>query len=267
MNTLREFGPSPLLRDYVRVYQYSETRRAASRLFKPPPARPDQLMQFSFRDHYTVINRATGTTRKAPPVVVIGRQTQRHIDVMATGDLFTFDIHFQPAGFYRLFHVAMPELTNLAPAAEDVVGHEISILHEQLQEADGPASMVSLAEAFLLKKMRGSQPFHPVQTAAATMLSQPGQTNVAALASKSNLSLRQFERTFFEQVGVPPMVFGRLVRFRRALELKYSEQHRGWADVAYEVGYCDQMHLIHDCKAFAGETPSALLQTWLPCRG
>ena len=267
MITVQEFAPSPVLQDYVRFYQYSETRLANATLFKPLPARPDQCLQFSFREHYTVIDRASGTSSKAPPIVVIGRQTQRKIDLMATGDVVTFTIHFQPAGFYRLFHVPLPELTNLTPDAVDVVGLEISFLHEQLHHAGSQQAMVSLAETFLLRKTSRSQPFHPVQTAAASILKRHGQVNLAAMASESNVSLRQFERVFVEQVGVPPKLFGRLARFKHALELKHRKRHRSWADIAYEAGYCDQMHLIHDCNAFADETPSALLQTWVPCRG
>ncbi len=267
MMTVQEFAPSPLLQGYVRFYQYSETRLGNVRLFKPLPARPEQFLQFSFQDHYTVIDRASGVSEKAPPVVVVGRQTQRNADLMATGEIVTFTIHFQPTGFYRLFHIPLPELTNLTPDAVDVVGYEISILHEQLQQADSLPAMVHLAETFLLQKISTGQSFHPVQIAAASILNRHGQMHLTELASASNVSLRQFERAFTEQVGVPPKLFSRLVRFTHALELKHSAQHQSWTDIAYEAGYYDQMHLIHDCKAFADETPSTLFQTWIPCRG
>jgi AraC-like DNA-binding protein len=266
MITVQEFAPSPVLQDYVRFYQYSETRLGTATLFRPLPARPEQLLQFSLRERYVVIDRRFGIRSKAPPIVILGRQTQRKIDLLATGDVVTFTIHFQPTGFYRLFHIALHELTNLTPDAVDVVGHEVSVLHEQLYQADSLQAMVCRAETFLMQKMTRSQPFHPVQAAAASILNRHGQVNLAELASASNVSLRQFERTFTEQVGVPPKMFSRLVRFKHALELKHRERYRSWTDIAYEAGYCDQMHLIHDCKAFADETPSALFQTWVPCR-
>ena len=250
----------------MRCYHYSETRPGNATLFKPLPSRPEQFLQFSFQEHYTVIDRAFGARAPAPPVVVVGRQTQRNADLVATGVVVTFTIHFQPTGFYRLFHIPLPELTNLTPDAVDVVGPEIMILHEQLHQAGSLQAMVRVAETFLLQKLSTGQPFHPVQTAAAAILNRHGQMSLAALVSSSNVSLRQFERTFTEQVGVPPKLFSRIVRFTHALERKHGEPHRSWTDIAYETGYYDQMHLIHDCKPFTCETPSSLLQTWVPCR-
>jgi AraC-like DNA-binding protein len=267
MITVQEVAPARLLQAYVRFYHYSVTRLDNATLYKPLPARPEQFLQFSFRDHYTVIDRASGARATAPPIVVVGRQAQRNVDLLATGIVVTFTIHFQPTGFYRLFHIPLPELTNLTPDAVDVVGPEITILYEQLHQAGTLQEMVRLAETFLLQKMGRSQPFHPVQTAAAALVDHHGLLNLAALVSASHLSRRQFERTFTEQVGVPPKLFSRIVRFTHALERKYREPHRSWTDIAYEAGYYDQMHLIHDCRAFTGETPSALLQTWVPCRG
>lgn len=266
MITTQEFTPSPLLQEFVRFYHYTETRLEGATLFKPLPARPEQFLQFSFREHYTIIDRATGTTGMAPPVVVVGRQTQRKIDLLATGDVLTFTIHFQPTGFYRLFHIPLPELTNLTPNAADVIGGDIRVLYERLQEAPSPQAKVSLAESYLLKKMRSVQSYHPVQTAAAAIQNHRGQVSVAALATACNLGLRQFERVFAEAVGVQPKQYCRIVRFAHVLELKNKGPHRSWTEVAYEAGYFDQMHLIRDCKAFADETPSALVQTWLPCR-
>jgi AraC-like DNA-binding protein len=31
-----------------------------------------------------------------------------------------------------------------------------------------------------------------------------------------------------------------------------------WADIATRAGYCDQSHLIRDCAALAGASPSVL---------
>ena len=134
----QEFLPSPPLKDVVRFYQYSETRLGNKSLLKPILARPEQFLQFSFREPYTVIDWSTGARYAASPVVVAGRQTQRNVDVLAAGDVFTFTIHFQPTGFSRLFHIPLLELTNLTPDAVNVVGPEMRILHDRFYKADAP---------------------------------------------------------------------------------------------------------------------------------
>lgn len=266
MITAQEILPSRPLAEYVRFYQYSETNAGNATLFKPLPGRPEQSIQFSFRDAYVVRDRMSGKEEKAPPTIVQGRQTKRYIDVLATGDVYTFTIHFQPTGFFRLFHIPLPELTNWVPDALDVIGPEIGTLYHQLGEADDPQEMACLAERYLLKKWRDSQPFHPVQRAAVAMLNRRGVADLSELVAECNVSLRQFERTFSEQVGVPPKLYCRLLRFTHALELKNKEPSRTWTEIAHEVGYYDQMHLVHDCKDFADETPSTLIETWIPCR-
>src|SRR5262245_19866058 len=132
MITLQEISPSPLMREYVRFYHYNELLLGNEILFKPLPARPEQCVQFSFGDAYQVVNRTTGKGQRATGIVIQGRQTERYIDLAATGHVVTFTIHFQPTGFFRLFHIPLPELTNLTPDGLDVVGPEMNELYEQL---------------------------------------------------------------------------------------------------------------------------------------
>ncbi|HYS55032.1 MAG TPA: hypothetical protein VER58_14840 [Thermoanaerobaculia bacterium] len=44
------------------------------------------------------------------------------------------------------------------------------------------------------------------------------------------------------------------MRFRRAIAIARGGRE-GWADLAAELGYFDQSHLIADFREFAGETP------------
>jgi AraC-like DNA-binding protein len=45
---------------------------------------------------------------------------------------------------------------------------------------------------------------------------------------------------------------------------------RAWTDIAHDLGYYDQMHMVHDFRIFAGESPTgwnkrlaAIRQSWL----
>jgi len=266
MITVRELLPSPPLRDYVRSYHYTEMRLGRTNLFKPLTARPELMMQFSVRRRFTVVDHRSGVAAKAPDVVLVGRQTRRNLDLVATGHLTTFTVHFQPTGFYRLFQMPLTHVTDLTPDAVDVVGPEIRGLHERVEESRSPQEMAGYVEALLGARIDASRPFHPVQTAAASMLRRRGTVDVRALAADSELSLRQFERVFLDQVGVGPKLFSRIVRFAHALQSKSQQPDGSWTEVAAEAGYYDQMHFIRDCHSFGGETPSKLIETWMDCR-
>lgn len=188
MITVLELLPSPPLREYVRSYHYTEMHLGSTSLFKPLTARPEQMMQFAVRQRFTVVDHRSGVTAGAPDVVLVGRQTRRNLDLVAKGDLTTLTVHFQPTGFYRLFHMPLTHLTDAAPDAIDVVGGEMRVLHDRIEESTGPQEMVSHVEALLQTRLDGSRPFHPVQTAAASVLQRRGTTDVRVLAAESDLT-------------------------------------------------------------------------------
>jgi AraC-like DNA-binding protein len=266
MIRIHELLPSALLRDYVRSYHYAEMRLGEATLVKPLTARPEQMLQFSLARPFSVTDRATARATDAPDVALVGRQTRRNLDLAVTGDVITLTVHFQPAGFYRLFHMPMSHLTNQWSDAVDVIGADARRLHERIAESSTPEAMVAHVESVLATRLEASRPEHPVQRAAASFLNGGAPNDIAALAAASELSVRQFQRAFTEQVGVGPKLFGRIVRFAAALQCKSDAPHRSWADIAAAAGYFDQMHFIRDCRSFGGDTPSSLIETWIDCR-
>src|SRR5262249_59217722 len=84
-----------------------------------------------------------------------------------------------------------------------------------------------------------------------------GRVSIDTLAAKANLSGRQLERRFLDEVGIPPKRLARIVRFQRALRVLAARQagERG-ADLAARLGYADQAHFIRDFREFAGHTPT-----------
>jgi AraC-like DNA-binding protein len=260
-----ELKPAPVLRGFVRCYHYTELHLGTTRLSKPLTARPEQMMQFSLAQPFSVLDHAIGTTSDAPDVVLVGRQTRRSVDLISTGELSTFTVHFEPTGFHRLFHVPMVHLTDVTPAAEDVLGPEVRMVHELLCESATPYAMAAHVEAMLEQRLHTARPFHPIQRAANAIAAHPAVVDVRAMADASYLSVRQFERVFLEQVGVAPKLFGQIARFAQAIEAKSRQPQRTWADVAVDAGYYDQMHLVRESHRFGGASPSVLIESWIDC--
>jgi AraC-like DNA-binding protein len=78
---------------------------------------------------------------------------------------------------------------------------------------------------------------------------------VSAVTAVVALSERAFERRFTRLVGMPPVRYRRLARFRRLLAQQRSG-HGDWATSAAAAGYSDQAHLVRDFRAFANVTPT-----------
>ena len=139
------------------------------------------------------------------------------------------------------------------------------MVHERLCESANPYAMAAHVDAMLERRLEDARPFHPIQRAADAIAAHPAVVDMHAMAAASYLSVRQFERVFLAQVGVAPKLFGQIVRFAQALEVKSRQPQRTWAGVAVEAGYYDQMHLVRESHRFGGASPSVLIESWIDC--
>src|SRR5439155_18428251 len=133
------------------------------------------------------------------------------------GRIDNFTIHFQPSGFNRLFGVPMTELTDAAYDAYAVIGPQIPSFEHQLGNASGFGERIKLVEERLIRMLDSLGTLDPVAIAANSLFASNGIHRVSAMAAESGLSARQFERRFLAQVGVPPKLYARIIRFNAAL--------------------------------------------------
>ena len=83
-----------------------------------------------------------------------------------------------------------------------------------------------------------------------------GRQSVARLSQDIGLTGRQLERKFQIMVGISPKLLARIIRFQKVFKAM-GQAAASWSAVAYECGYYDQAHLIHDFRTFSGESPTA----------
>jgi len=63
---------------------------------------------------------------------------------------------------------------------------------------------------------------------------------------------------FRDQIGVPPKLYARLVRFRHVLERLHRDE-AALSEVALDAGYYDQAHMNAEFRALAGVSPVTFL--------
>jgi AraC-like DNA-binding protein len=254
--TLDRAAPVAALRDYVRCFQQRDACVAGAAVVYPIAARPEHILEFYLQDRYLVRARPSGAQDLAPRAAVIGPRTHATVELVLRGRFDVFTIHFQVSGFHGLFRVSMADLVNRAYDAPSVIGRRVSELEERLAERSSFRERVRLATDFLLGHLeeRGSR--DAVAGVANRFLWSPGALRVDDAAAIVGLSVRQFERRFAEQVGLPPKRYAGIVRFNAALAAKMSAPARFWTDIAHEFGYFDQMHMVRDFERFAGESPT-----------
>ncbi|MEV4117678.1 AraC family transcriptional regulator [Micromonospora sp. NPDC049645] len=75
-------------------------------------------------------------------------------------------------------------------------------------------------------------------------------------AARHDVPVRRLQRLFLEYVGVGPKWVIRRYRLQEAVEQAAGGPLR-WADLAADLGYSDQAHLVRDFTAVAGVSPAA----------
>ncbi|OBX26620.1 AraC-like DNA-binding protein [Gelidibacter algens] len=265
MITTSEILPSSELAPFVRCYSYLEFDTNGKNMEKPWRAAHEMTMVFFF---------------KAKPIKLIDWQTEQivktgtYCDVtglatrylgMATfnGVYSFFEICFKPNGFNKIFGLPPNSFTNHIIAAEDIFNKTISYLFEQLCTAKNLSERGLLTDTFLLgwlRKQKSSNHTDAISFIIDLVLKRTEPTNVVQLANYANMGLRNFERHFLEEVGMPPKLFCSVTRFNHAFEIKLKYPQKDWTSIAHECGYFDQMHLVKDFKRFSGNSPVSFIK-------
>ncbi len=115
-------------------------------------------------------------------------------------------------------------------------------------------------DARALEEMLGATEFsrksQVVGRAAALLEGEHERQSISALATDAGYSVRQLERFFYEQVGLPPGRFRSLRRLARAAG-RLESGHRA-VDAAHAAGYADQAHMCRVFQSVLGMTPTAV---------
>lgn len=187
--------------------------------------------------------------------------TQHH------GDQHGLEVKLTPPGAARLLG-APAEVANECIALDDLFGRSAAELTERLASTVDWGERFALLDRVLLERVAdGPEVDRAVLWAWAQLERSHGQVPVGVLADEIGWSRRHFGARFRAQVGLAPKPTGRILRFRRAVDLLRAGPIRSIADLAAACGYADHSHLVREFHALGGCTPSQLVDDQLPAGG
>jgi len=257
--------PVPPLRPFVQHYLLVHACYAGSdalQVVKPMPPAPQQCLYFYPRSAlHTVDHADPARTRRLTGSFVVAPQLQR-VNLHFGPDHLMLCAVFWPGGLQRLLSVPVKELLDVPEEGRALLGAGVAELEARLAELTDYDAMLAALETYLLGAWRRLRPAaeRPLDRLLSVLLPTGRATHsLEHLAAEACLSPRQFERGFFERVGLPPKLYARLVRFDAAYRLKSRQPGLDWLAVAVQSGYYDYRHLLRDFHAFAGVTPPRLL--------
>lgn len=208
-------------------------------------------MVFHYKNNFSELD----TDDQSYHPAVVHAQSSRHRRFLTHGSFGIFGAYLYPSALPQLFGLSSTAFSNQMPAITAVLGNDGESLQEQVMTASSHQRRVQIVSRFLIAQLhKRRQDETAAHVAIRHIIQAKGQVNVTALASQICLSTRQFERKFKEFSGFSPKMYTRIIRFQRALA-EYGNTARSMTDIAYECGYYDQSHFIHEFKAFSGYHP------------
>ena len=244
--------PPQQLSDYVRFFWFSEGSASVDKPFIHRAfAYPCPEIIFCYKGQFKY-NIEFGAEETLFPGIY--GQTQTFSKTTSKTDFGVFGFYLYPHALPQLFCLPASELTNQSADIKAFCGKDGEILEEKIMLAVNNQQRVKLVCDFLAARLKNVKTGFTNILASIKLISRSSEvTSVNALAHNSFLSVRQFERRFKEFSGFSPKLFLRITRFNSVLNRTFPRQ--SLAQIAYECGYYDQSHFIHDFQKFSGYNP------------
>ncbi len=164
-----------------------------------------------------------------------------------------------PGGLGAFTRGPASRLTDTVVALEQVLDVDADALIARMAgDADEPARVgvfaTTLEKAVHPRRVPGAR-----WVAAAARIAETDRSvrSLADLAARTATPARTLQRRFDTHAGVSPSWVLRRYRLLDAADSVRDGGHPRWADVAADLGYSDQAHLVRDFHAATGQTPAA----------
>jgi AraC-like DNA-binding protein len=173
-------------------------------------------------------------------------------------------ITFKQGKAHPFYNFPLTELANMVVDADLVFGRKIHALREQLLHSNSIKQMFWLTEKFLLQQagdaLHATTPSQCVEYAVSNIMSQPTNRGFQELSAQIGYSQKHFIDLFKKQVGVPPKLYLKIMRFQKAIREIEKSDAVHWSSIAAESGFYDQAHFINDFRGFSGFTPNEYIK-------
>lgn len=249
MNVLK---PCEALRPYIRYYWTFETSEDMSVLTFPIGCL--QLI-FHRRSRFYIPELEAVQARFS-----ISGQVNFPARIQSSGDVETIVVVFHPHAIGTMFNIPVSAFYNQEIDGYSLGDKSLNILANDVLNADDAAEAIKIIEKWLLSRLEDTAIYNFKRVGASLkLLFHDNTISVENMAQLACLSRKQFERVFFNAVGMKPKEYFNVARFQKSLWLMQNG-NRNFADIAYSCGYSDQSHFIRECRRYSGTTPAELLK-------
>ena len=166
-----------------------------------------------------------------------------------------------PGGFGAFVPASVAGLNDRVLPLSDVLALDDAALIAEIASVDEPEG-IAILKGHLEKLFSDADPERRRRAEEVSGVSALARTDRSLrrldhLAAAAGIGARTLQRLFIEYVGVSPTWVLRRYRLLEAAETVRDGRPVVWADVAADLGYSDQAHLVRDFRDTVGTTPAA----------
>jgi AraC-like DNA-binding protein len=188
--------------------------------------------------------------------VIAGVQSHKFSRVIE-GQSHVFGVKFRPGGFRPFYKFAVSSLADRLISASRVFGKDLKSLENVAVSSCGENEKVGAGDAFFRARMPKPDPAVALSSRLVDLvLKETAIKTVEDLAGRAAMSQRSLQRLFSEYVGASPKWVIRRYRLHELIEKFNCGRELDWSQLALDLGYFDQAHLINDFRSIIGYSPT-----------
>ncbi len=208
-----------------------------------------------------------------PPIAVLdnrdGHRPCRYSGGFVAGldDRYTFTEHegfqrglqlnLKPLGARLFFDRPMSEIAGRVVQVSDLLPRAHRFATDQLESLPDWDARFDFIEQLVADRVAHAPTLNPAIVWAYEQIQRSGgKIEMRSLARAVGYSRTHLIALFRDQVGFPPKLVARIIRFDRLIRHLKADRGGTWADLAVEFGYYDQAHLVREMREFTGMTPT-----------
>jgi len=258
--------PHPELAPHIRGYSgYFESSSQRVRRRELPAG--EVALIISLGPQWRSIDPVTGASIGTLRTFIAGLDdTYSLVDSETSGAAIQVD--FTPIGARQLLQLPMHLVSKRTTELTDLLGSEADRLVEQLVETQDWHGRFLTLDNFLLSRIRRYQrSTREIDWAWRQLDLSRGSIRVQQISEQLGWTRKRLVKAFRDEIGIPPKVLARVLRFRKALAEFNAQKINDFSQLAAECGYSDQAHMIRDFKDLSGLTPVELVRVYSPDAG
>ena len=196
-------------------------------------------------------------------MIVQGR-IEKPLFVQLKGTLDKITILFKPLGLNQFIKVRFCEVANepLQLFNEWNTDENYHFFLDAFFDTSDNSKRIKILESYLLSMYCPFKEQEILQKSIDLLSNFQEELPITNIAASIGISNRTFNRIFQKHIGITPVGYRKIARFRHSLKNKlFNEKFKKLTDIGYESNFYDQSYFIKIYNNLAGINPKAFFKS------